>query len=234
MSAGDALGTCRRRGELQVQARVCREDADHNAARAEAAEVAVASLARELERSRKVAEDRAARIGQLEQAYTRAEVERCRAASGGATLELVEARKDRDAAREQAAECRLEAAHLHRQLSALGVDPERLASMVGSGQAVELFGRVYVARDVALRDLLRDDDKQEALPYDDGNGMQVAGQLELEEAAAGVFVPLPKGYRLEVSVTPWDDVPDPAADLAEPATHVCSTLCHAAGCPGTA
>lgn len=126
-------------------------------------------------------------------------------------------------AREHAAECMREAAQLHRQLDSLGTSPDRLAEQVGARMAVVLYGRTYVDRDTALT---------EGALRQAGLAPEPAG--ELLEAAAGVFVPLPKGYRLEVSVTPWDDVPDPAADLAEPATHVCSTLCHAAGCPGTA
>lgn len=202
------------RNKLQVQARVCREDADRNAARAEKAEQALAHVNRERDRAHD-------RIAQLEAAVRTAERLREEASAGRMTQELAEARADRDRAREQAAECRLEAAHLHRQLSALGVDPERLASMVGSGQAVELFGRVYVARDLALADLLRDDDKQDGALLEPG----ACASTELLEAQGGVFVPVPKGHMLSVTVTPYDATPD------DDVVHVCSMGCHDGGCP---
>lgn len=99
---------------------------------------------------------------------------------------LTIARKQAAQARETAAECRLEAAHLHRQLSALGVDPEQLAQQVGAGQAVELFGRVYVARE--------------------GAG-EVLAPAQLLEADGMVCVPIPAGHMLSVTVTPYDSSP---------------------------
>lgn len=137
------------------------------------------------------------------------------------------------AAREQAAECRLEAAHLHRQLSALGVDPERLAQQVGAGMAVELFGRVYVVRDVALRDLLRDDvhqadaDELAAMRAPDQDGAADYGTGDLGEAltlgsavvrdALQPYLALhhvPEGYSATVTLHPVAPDNPPADDVA--------------------
>lgn len=100
-------------------------------------------------------------------------------------------RDERNRAREQAAECMREVAQLHRQLDSLGTNPDRLAEQVGAGMAVTLFGRTYVARD--------QDDKQV------GEGTYLGS--ELLEAQGGVFVPIPKGHMLSVTVTPYEDQP---------------------------
>lgn len=107
--------------------------------------------------------------------------------------------REAEQAREQAAECMRETAQLHRQLDSLGVDPERLASMVGRGQAVELFGRVYVDRELASSTYTAAAAAMADPPTE--------GQLELLEAEGGVFVPIPKGHMLSVTVTPYEDQP---------------------------
>lgn len=171
--------------------KACREDADHNAARAEKAEQALAHVNRERDTLNRY----------------------LRAAQG-------EAGK----ARGQAAECMREAAQLHRQLDSLGTNPDRLAELVGAGEAVELFGRVYVARELlhlgspgptAPSDGSADYSSPEGTLLEAGS--YPAG--ELLEAQGGVFVPVPAGHMLSVTVTPYEaEAPDPPEVVAATCT----------------
>lgn len=110
--------------------------------------------------------------------------------------EVEQAHQDLQNARDHAAECMRETAQLHRQLDSLGTNPDRLAEQVGAGQAVELFGHVYVARE--LLELGEPGPALEPGTY---------ASTELEEAGSGVFVPIPKGHMLSVTVTPYEDQP---------------------------
>lgn len=86
-----------------------------------------------------------------------------------------------------------------RALGALGIT----RGQVELGQAVELLGHVYVRRDLLVAHV--QDDLANAMPQPFASGDQeVAG--ELLEARGGVFVPIPEGHMLSVTVTPYDAV----------------------------
>lgn len=124
-------------------------------------------------------------------------------------------RRERDQARDHAAECMRETAQLHRALDSLGTDPERLAEQVGAGDAVCLFGRVYVARELLHMGTPG--------PTDATAECELVGQ-PLLEAQSGLFVPIPAGHMLSVTVTPYDSTPD--------VEHVCSLACgNGSNCP---
>ena len=96
-------------------------------------------------------------------------------------------------------------------------DLERKAEQ---GVAVELGGRVYVQRDLLVASVQSDLDKQplaaqvlakhSEIREQVGEPFASADQVgtELLEARGGVFVPIPEGHMLSVTVTPYDATPD--------------------------
>lgn len=214
------------RGELldqhSARAAVLREDAETNATRAEQAEQEAARYKDDHLRScQLVAELHAAATGRTGEgprrgvvedvADVRAERDHLQGVVRAQEAAVASTVRDASRAREQAAECMRETAQLHRQLDSLGTNPDRLAEQVGAGMAVELFGRTYVDRDLLIRAV---DDLDTTLPREavvptEGRLLEPGAyaSTELLEAQGGVFVPVPAGHMLSVTVTPYEDTP---------------------------
>lgn len=86
-----------------------------------------------------------------------------------------------------------------RALAALGIT----RAQVQVGQAVELLGRVYVARDLLVAHVQDDLDRAKQPGPFAGDDTQ-----QLLEASGGLFVPIPEGHMLSVTVTPYDTTPE--------------------------
>lgn len=243
MSAGDAMGSCPRRGEAghlpHPDGRACitnNTEANRGPAPGVYSEDQLAGQRREVPGTSVQVEELHDRIAVLEQRNGALD-----ANAEAAKQRLARLHRDHDRLLDQltALEQRLLAerrAHqetagtcddLARKLAEARTPDQALATLgltrgqVEVGQAVELLGQVYVRRDLlvaGIQDASRLIDAQASGPFAGGDladhlpRLNVEGTALMSEAAGGVFVPIPEGHMLSVTVTPYDNTPEVAHD----------------------